>query len=58
MRLKKLGLKNYRNCEDILEAVKPLLADNKCTLTVKDEIVLIGDRYYVKATATLPEMYL
>ena len=50
------GKYSYRNCEDILEAVKPLLADNKCTLTVKDEIVLIGDRYYVKATATLADI--
>lgn len=50
------GKYSYRNCEDILEAVKPLLADNKCTLTVKDEIVLIGDRYYVKVTATLADI--
>ena len=46
------GKYNYRNCEDILEAVKPLLEKNKCTLLLKDEIVLIGDRYYVKAIAT------
>lgn len=44
---------NYRSCEDILEAVKPLLAEQSCTLTVTDDIVLIGDRIYVKATATL-----
>lgn len=42
---------NYRSCEDILEAVKPLLDD--CSLTVSDEIVAIGDRFYVKATARL-----
>ncbi len=42
---------NYRNCEDILEAVKPLLGD--AVLTVSDDIVQLGDRYYVKATATL-----
>lgn len=41
----------YRSCEDIVEAVKPLLGD--CALIIEDEIVLIGDRYYVKATATL-----
>lgn len=41
----------YRSCEDILEAVKPLLGDAE--LIVSDEILLIGDRYYVKATATL-----
>jgi len=40
---------NYRNAEDILEAVKPLLGDSVLTLT--DEVVNIGDRYYVKATA-------
>ena len=44
---------NYRSCEDILEAVKPLLAEVNCVLTVKDDIILIGDRYYVKATAIL-----
>lgn len=45
------GNYRYRSCEDILEAVKPLLGE--ATLTLSDEIVLIGDRYYVKATATL-----
>lgn len=43
------GKYNYRSCEDILEAVKPLLGDNK--LTLSDEVVQIGDRIYVKATA-------
>ena len=47
------GNYNYRNCEDILEAVKPLLEDQACTLRVFDDIVLIGDRFYVKATAVL-----
>lgn len=42
---------NYRSCEDILEAVKPLLGD--ASLVIYDEIVLVGDRYYVKATADL-----
>lgn len=41
----------YRNCEDILEAVKPLLGDAR--LIIDDEIVQIGDRFYVKATASL-----
>jgi hypothetical protein len=45
------GNYNYRSCEDILEAVKPLLGEASLTLT--DDIVLVGDRYYVKATATL-----
>lgn len=44
---------NYRSCEDILEAVKPLLADQKLSLVLSDDIVLIGDRFYVKATATV-----
>ena len=44
------GNYNYRSCEDILKAVKPLLED--AVLLLSDEIVLIGDRYYVKATAT------
>jgi hypothetical protein len=47
------GNYNYRNCEDILEAVKPFLG--KSILTISDEIVLIGERFYVKATATLTE---
>ncbi|EMA3008954.1 ERF family protein [Escherichia coli] len=44
---------SYRSAEDILEAAKPLLQN--VTLTLNDEIVLIGDRYYVKATATLSD---
>lgn len=47
------GKYKYRSCEDILEAVKPLLAENKCTLTITDEIVCVSDRVYVKAAATL-----
>lgn len=50
------GNYNYRNCEDILEAVKPLLAEVKAVLTLKDEIVVKGDRYYVEATATLHDI--
>ena len=49
----KFGGYNYRKAEDILEAVKPLLAQNGCTLTCTDELVLIGVRYYIKATATI-----
>ena len=49
----KFGGYPYRSAEDILEAVKPLLQN--VTLMVSDEIVLIGDRYYVKATATLSD---
>lgn len=47
------GKYKYRSCEDILEAVKPILNEVECTLTLSDEIVLIGDRYYIKATAKL-----
>lgn len=47
--LNKFAGYNYRNCEDILEGVKPLLGN--CLLTLSDEIVQIGDRFYVKATA-------
>lgn len=50
------GKYNYRNSEDILEAVKPLLDKNKCTLVIKDELVLIGDRYYIKATVILADI--
>ena len=49
----KFGKYNYRSCEDILEAVKPILREVGCTLTVSDEIMLVGDRYYIKATAHL-----
>lgn len=47
------GNYNYRSCEDILEAIKPLLAEDKATIVVSDEMVLLGNRFYVKATATL-----
>ncbi len=47
------GKYKYRNCEDILEAVKPLLAKNKLTMIISDEIVHISERFYVRATATL-----
>lgn len=47
------GKYKYRSAEDILEAVKPLLHKYECQLTLSDEIVLIGDRYYVQAVATI-----
>lgn len=47
------GNYKYRNCEDILEALKPLLLENNCSVIITDDIVQIGERYYVKATATL-----
>ena len=43
----------YRSCEDILEAVKPLLKELNMALTISDDIVEVGGRVYVKATATL-----
>ena len=49
----KFGGYKYRKAEDILEAVKPLLAKQKCTLIITDDIVLVGNRIYVKATATI-----
>ena len=47
------GKYKYRSCEDILEAVKPICAKHNAVLTVSDELVYMGDRYYIKATATL-----
>lgn len=47
------GKYHYRSCEDILEGVKPLL--DGLFLSISDEIVLIGDRYYVKSTATITD---
>lgn len=49
----KFGGYKYRSCEDIVEAVKPLLKTYECVLTMSDDLVLIWDRYYIKATATL-----
>jgi hypothetical protein len=46
------GKYKYRNCEDIFEAVKPLLAED-CVLTLSDEVVFIGNRFYIKATAKI-----
>ena len=45
------GKYSYRSCEDILEALKPLLAEVGAIVNVSDEIKLIGDRFYVEATA-------
>jgi hypothetical protein len=45
------GNYNYRNCEDIVEAVKKVMPEN-CAVTLSDDIWLVGDRFYVKATAT------
>lgn len=47
------GKYKYRSCEDIVESVKPLLKQNGLLLTLNDELVLVGDRFYVKATASV-----
>lgn len=47
---------SYRNCEDILEALKPILKETGTVITLSDEIELLGARYYVKATATLTDV--
>lgn len=46
----------YRSCEDILEALKPIAAKNKCTVYLTDDITMIGDRFYVKATVTITDL--
>ena len=47
------GKYSYRTAEAILEAVKPFLKAQGCLLNCSDELLLIGDRYYIKATATI-----
>ena len=47
------GKYKYRSCEDIVEAVKPLLHARGFHLNITDEMVMLGDRFYVKATATV-----
>ena len=49
----KFGNFKYRSCEDILEAVKPLLAETKTVLLISDDIQVKGDRFYVVSTAVL-----
>lgn len=52
-RYNKFGDFTYRSCEDILEAIKPLLSKYGAAILLSDEIINIGDRYYIKATAQL-----
>lgn len=47
------GKYKYRSLEDIFEGIKPLLEKYECSISISDEIVQVGDRYYIKATATL-----
>ena len=49
------GKYNYRSCEDILEAVKPLLDKYECTLTVSDEIKQLGDIIFVESIAIISD---
>jgi hypothetical protein len=51
--MNKFGNYRFRSAEDIIEAAKPICHKHDCALTISDEVVLIGDRIYVKATATL-----
>ena len=53
--LNKFGNYNYRSCEDIVEAVKPLLAEHDLALVISDEIISVSERVYVKATASLTD---
>lgn len=48
--MNKFGGYKYRSCEDILEALKPLLLEVKASIVISDDIILINDRYYVKST--------
>ena len=54
-RLNSFSKFKYRNLEDIMEAVKPLLVEHGLTLTLTDDLVQIGDRYYIKATARISD---
>jgi hypothetical protein len=49
------GNYNYRSCEDILMAIKPLLKEHKLFLTLSDHVELVGDRYYIVATARISD---
>lgn len=49
------GKYKYRSCEDILEAVKPLLVKHGLLLTITDDVMMMGDRIYIKATATITD---
>jgi hypothetical protein len=50
------GNYKYRSCEDIVEAVKPLLAEQKLVLNLSDDIHEVGGRIYVQAVATLYDL--
>ena len=50
------GKYNYRTCEDILKAVKPIAKEFGCVLTITNELVHVGDRNYVEATVRLVDL--
>lgn len=50
------GKYNYRSCEDILEAAKPLAVSKGAVITISDEVIEVANRIYVKATATLTDI--
>lgn len=52
-RYNSFGKYNYRSCEDILEAVKPLLKSKKLAMTVKDDVYSVEGRFYIMATVTV-----
>lgn len=47
------GKYRYRSCEDIVEAVKPILGKYECHLSMTDDVVMVGNRIYIKATASI-----
>lgn len=47
------GKYKYRNCEDILESLKPILVKNKAAITISDEVIASSGRFYIKATARI-----
>lgn len=51
----RFGNYKYRSCEDILEALKPLLSKHGAAVTLTDEVQQVGERYYIKATAAITD---
>ena len=51
--LNNFGKYHYRSAEDILQGLKPLLVETSCTVIVTDSIEMMGNRFYVKSTATI-----
>lgn len=47
------GKYKYRSCEDILEALKPVLGKHGCAVTLSDEVAQVGERFYIRATASI-----